>query len=169
MSDIAGTLSDFIAQWVQSGSGYDLLVATTMGPDWAKSHIPVFSTREQGHILYTKYDLSEPNGNIVRCHMGCNHGLRFTSTNVTVKAMCVRCKSTCSFPRVRQTLDTALGKAGLVKTQYPPQRYGVQWYMEGVVPPKERNPGKPKKKSKGKACKSGTGSERCVWLTTSLW
>ena len=167
MGDIAGTLSDFIAQWVQTGSGYDLLVATTMGSDWVKSHIPVFSSREQGHMVYMKYEPSEPNGNNVRCHMGCNHGLQVTSSNVNVKVMCLRCKSTCSFPKVPQKLDTTLGKAGLIKTRYPPQRYGVQWYMEGVVPPKERNPGQ--KKGKGKARKSGTGSGRCVWLTTSLW
>ena len=129
VSQVSATLVQFCTRWAQSPSGYDFLVASTMEADWLRSHKPVLSTRAHGHQLYTKFDFGEPNGQVVRCLLMCQAGIKSKAGNATTKITCLGCRSTCLVPKVTTERNTPLSRRAMVKVLYPQPQYPTEWKL----------------------------------------
>ena len=134
VADVSCPLAAFITAWVTTPSGYDALFAAEMRDDWARRHRPVLSTREGGHVLYTGYHITEPNGQLVHCHRQC--GIENRTHNTTghrgnqVKITCRKCQSYCTIDRATLDSSTPLGSRRLVKTVYPPEQVATTWMFK---------------------------------------
>jgi hypothetical protein len=133
-SNVVGQIStraaDFCSRWIQSATNdYDVIVASVFPPDWAMVHKPVISTREEGHMLYTKARPSEPDGMIVLCHRQCEALLDADPRGSTVRFTCTDCGSRCSTPLVNPNTRTILGSRGLIKVPYPRIIYPTEWKL----------------------------------------
>jgi hypothetical protein len=118
---------DFAARWVQSPSDYDFLIASTLKTSWVAAHGPVLSTHDHGHILYTRFSLSEPGGNVVVCHRNCVRGLEYRPGKNNVTFTCQDCKSRCKTPIIKTDETTVLGREALINTVYPQAQYPTEW------------------------------------------
>ena len=120
---------DITSQWVRSGStDFDVIMASTVDPDWALAHRPVVSTRN-GHTLYTKSRLCEPEGKVVLCPLRCeallHHDLNPKAT--LIKFTCTNCGSNCNIKSTKPSKTTRLGRRGLIKVDYPQVQLPAQW------------------------------------------
>ena len=97
-------------------------------------HKPVLSRMKEGkphHELYTGSDVTEPNGEPVRCHQGCGIENRtFIAQGSKVRFYCLECKSTCVAAKFKVDSSTPLGASSLVKTIYPPKRAPTKWQLK---------------------------------------
>lgn len=124
---VSTTIFEFIARWVQSFSGYDSIVASTMTPDWARAHMPVISLSSTQHVMYTAWDVARPHGQNVVCWQECNARLDKDIRANTVRLTCSACKAKTTVPKVLPRRDTALGKRSLVKVAFPVPKYPAEW------------------------------------------
>ena len=153
VADVSATLLDFVACWVQTSSDYDVLVANTVGRDWARKHMPVLSrhgndpTRytvfipgtpgasvpitsrheQDDHILYTPFSLGQPAGRAVLCHLRCGQEVQNKQGNLFVRLICKGCGSWGSIDQFKTDQTTMLGKYGLVAVKYPQDQHPVDW------------------------------------------
>ena len=129
MGSIAPRLLEFTALWTQTPSGYDFLVATSMGSEWVGEHLPVIS-RGTCHTLYTKHSPLVVDGKLLVCPIGCSHPLKDKAHSKYVRVECQGCKARCSVERKKVARDpgTLLGRRGIMKVDYPPEPNGqVKW------------------------------------------
>lgn len=129
VSQVALPLVNFCTRWVQSPSGFDFLVASTMPTDWVEVHKPVLSTRKMGHSLYTRFSFAEPFGKTVLCHRMCTGPLRAKAGKTNAKITCMTCGSTCSVQKVTTDRTTMLGRQSMVKVVYPQEQYPTEWKL----------------------------------------
>jgi hypothetical protein len=125
--EAVSTLTEFIARWIQSPSGYDSIFALTIPADWARIHKPVLSTRAQGHIQYCQFNIGEPNGQVILCPWMCKQPVNAKVGKTYVRQRCLGCGVRCSTPKVTSDRSTLLGRCGLVKTPYPREQYKAEW------------------------------------------
>ncbi|KAF9790817.1 hypothetical protein BJ322DRAFT_1017455 [Thelephora terrestris] len=137
-SEVASVLLPLISDWVQTSSDYDVLIAKSVQAGWAHRNHPVLSRRghdpsrytkftsteephvdmasgKDDHILYTRFDLGQPGGRIVRCFRGCEKGIGAKPGKNTVR---IKCEG--SF---RSSTETTLGRFSLVAVAYPQELY----------------------------------------------
>ena len=136
IGDVAATVAKFVARWVQSPSGHDFLVASTIPSDWARLHMPVIS-KGGTHSLYTKYHQMEPNGQLVKCHRMCCGGMRLDSRSKTLRIICSTCNSRCPIPRVQLDPAKPLGHKYLIKTEFPRVLFPTQWECGPLTGPEK--------------------------------
>ncbi|KAF9789555.1 hypothetical protein BJ322DRAFT_1177906 [Thelephora terrestris] len=135
--EVAPVLLPLISDWVQTSSDYDVLIAKSVQAGWAHRNHPVLSRRghdpsrytkftsteephvmasgKDDHILYTRFDLGQPGGRIVRCFRGCEKGIGAKPGKNTVR---IKCDG--SF---RSSTETTLGRFSLVAVAYPQELY----------------------------------------------
>ena len=83
------------------------------------------------HTLYTGYDITEPGGQLIRCHGHC--GIENRSHHTTgnkgqqVKVVCRKCNSYCKVDKVALDLSTPLGARHIVKTTFPQTILPTLW------------------------------------------
>jgi hypothetical protein len=138
VGDVACTLSEFATAWVTTPSDYDTLFAATVRSDWARLHRPVLSRGRTDHVLYTGFHVTEPLGQVVRCHQGCGVENRsYSVKGQRASITCRQCGSTCTidFGGARSDPSTALGSRSLVKVDYPQPLLPVQWLLGTPKPP----------------------------------
>ena len=151
VGDVAGTLSELLVAWTTTPSDYDALFAATVRDDWARRHRPVLSRGSDDHTLYVGFSITEPDGDLVRCHRGCGIENRwYTTKGNTVQITCKECGSLCTVEKVTQDRTTALEVRHLVKTCYPPRQADTTWrYIQdgpkvvGPTPATVRTPTNP--------------------------
>ena len=148
VGDVSGTLLDFIAHWVQTPSDYEFIIAKTISKDWAKKHMPVLSrhghdpTRytvfnpwacevpvpmipqdkrdeQDDHILYTKFNIGQPVGKIVLCHLMCGQEIENRQGKLYIRLICKGCGSRCSIGQFKTDRTMVLGRRELVAVKYP--------------------------------------------------
>jgi len=129
VSEVASNLAEFITRWIQSASDIDTIVGSTFPAKWARDHQPVVSTRDCGHTLYTKFDVKEPNGQLVLCHRMCGSEMRAKPGKENVRFTCYKCMSRCSVPRLEPDLRTYLGRRDLIRTAYPQAQFPTEWEL----------------------------------------
>ena len=133
VAKVSSTLAEFATKWAQTSSEYNLLFARNVTSHWATCHRPVVSCRvgsagQSSHTLYTGFQATKPNGLIARCNHWCGVENREHSiSNSSVKIICNRCRSYCTFDRVKQGKATALDNRSLVKTSYPQGQAHLMW------------------------------------------
>ncbi|KAF9642991.1 hypothetical protein BDM02DRAFT_3192356 [Thelephora ganbajun] len=117
-----------------------------MTADWATMHKPVLSRWSSNHVLYTKFSISEPNGQLVICHhTGCHPvDMRSTARKENVRFICDGCGSRCSVRKVVSDRSTVLGRREFVKTEYPQKQCLMQWTLPKLLSPPPREPAQPK-------------------------
>ena len=164
VGDVSGTLLDFIAHWVQTPSDYEFIIAKTISKDWAKKHMPVLSrhghdpTRytvfnpwacevpvpmipqdkrdeQDDHILYTKFNIGQPVGKIVLCHLMCGQEIENRQGKLYIRLICKGCGSRCSIGQFKTDRTMVLGRRELVAVKYPQDQHPAEWKL-----PKEGNP-----------------------------
>ena len=110
---------DFTSRWVQSASrDIDITIASTIDPEWAMVHKPVFSSKALGHQLYTKAQPHKPLGKLVLCPQRCGvlvHS-ELNPKSTMVMFTCTKCEATCIIPYNKPRKTTPLNRRGLVKT-----------------------------------------------------
>ena len=149
VAETASTLVEFSARWVQSATAdFDILVACTMDREWARVHKPVISTKGDGHMLYTKWQVSEPDGKRVICHRNCEARVNFKPRKESVKYNCTHCNSTTSTPLSKRNKATILGHWELTKTPFPQEQYPTEWELpkptyirssKSLLPPRSKS------------------------------
>ena len=128
-------MANFAARWIQSASrDLDVIVASTITGDWARMYRPVFSNSKTGHVLYTEYKMSQPNGQLVLCPLRCVSGLKFKEKGFKTSGKglftCLGCGRTCSIVATRVDRSTVLGHENLAKTPFLQQLYeGADWEL----------------------------------------
>lgn len=144
-SEVAPVLLPLISDWVQTSSDYDVLIAKSVQAGWAHRNHPVLSRRghdpsrytkftsteephvmasgKDDHILYTRFDLGQPGGRIVRCFRGCEKGIGAKPGKNTVRIKCDGCKYRTTIPAFRSSTETTLGRFSLVAVAYPQELY----------------------------------------------
>ena len=131
VGNVARTLAELITAWVRMPSDYDTLFARVVQSDWARVHKPVLSRMIEGkprHELYTGFDVTEPNGQPVRCHQGCGIENRtFSAQGSKIRFYCLNCDSFCLVTKVKADSSTALGASSLVKVTYLPMQAPTRW------------------------------------------
>jgi hypothetical protein len=75
------------------------------------------------HILYTRFDLGQPGGRIVRCFGGCEKGMASKPSRNTVRLTCKGCKYKTTVPAFKTSTETTLGRVSLVAVAYPQHLY----------------------------------------------
>lgn len=124
---ISARLLEFTALWTQTPSGYDFLVAKTLGPEWVGTYLPVIS-REDGHFLYTRQQQIEPSAKLLECPLKCGDRLKVLEIRKEkARIQCPRCMSRCSVEIMAKDTKTILGRREIVKVEYPRQRYMATW------------------------------------------
>ena len=126
-------LAEFVARWVQSPSDYDVIVAGTLAAAWVGEHLPVISRRSVGHTLYTKATYKQPGGHVVLCPRNCGVLLKVKPRAKKIQFICPKCDSraTVDMPPSPDT-STILGKASIIKTQFPQTPYPIgEWKCGG--------------------------------------
>jgi hypothetical protein len=128
---VATTLADLAVAWATTPSDYDTLFARTVDAHWAARHRPVLSRGTYDHTLYTGFDISAPNGQLVMCHRGCGMENRtFTVGTNKVDCLCRECGSRCSIPKVTSNASSYLASRDLVKVAYPPVQALTEWKLD---------------------------------------
>lgn len=164
VATVATHLADFGALWVQSPSGYDWLVANTLGLDWAIKNQPVLSRRADGHTTYVKHRFEEPEGEFVLCPNRCPHQVETNVHKNGVRVMCVNCNSRCTVTKIRLDRSTALGARSLIKGKFPRGQHSVPWNI--LPPPTQADAVEPEHHHPtttdipGSSMESTTGAER---------
>lgn len=125
---VAPVVAEFAARWVQSPSGYDFLVASTVPVDWARAHMPVISTDGQHH-MYTKFMFEEPWGKFIVCPAGHQGNFKTNSRATTWRVICKECGARGNVPRVELNSQTPLGRKGIVKAKFPQEQHAVAWVL----------------------------------------
>ena len=137
-------LTDFAVRWAQTPSDFDVLIAKTMFPTWARIHLPVVSRKskrapfETTHTLYNGYHLTEPEGKVIYCHgkeCGIENRIWYTRGK-TVFIECTACGSTCNFKRVAPDTRSLLGSHGFIATEFPRGQAIKTWTTASEQPPK---------------------------------
>lgn len=139
--DVMTTVTELLIHWAQTPSGYNVLFAWVVWPDWAARHLPVLSQKGKHH-LYTAYKSSEPDGQLVICHNGCGTENRFwVDRPKTVKLVCNTCSSECSVTRVPQE-SGVLGSQSLKKVEFPQGQARTTWiyFQQSASPDDEKSP-----------------------------
>ena len=121
---VATELTDFLAQWVQSPSGYDHLVARNMTPEWLEERRPVISTAS-GHILYTKDSPYISNGMLIKCPNNCNRSVSYRYRSMGIALHCQGCDRRCTVPVGDK--QTFLGSKKIVKVKFPLAPFTGTW------------------------------------------
>jgi hypothetical protein len=138
VGEVCTKLVDFAARWAQSPTCYDVIVATTFDAEWAKAHRPVISSTRQGHVLYTRFRLEQPLGQLVLCPGRCPEGVRSKTQNDNLRFICIGCNLRCTIHKSIGQLDksTALGRATFVKTAFPQALYSgtMEWKKQDIKP-----------------------------------
>ena len=132
VAELATRVVDFTLRWVRSASrNIDTIIASTIDPEWAMIHKPVFSSQAVGHQLYTKLRPHEPLGKLVLCPQRCGALMhsQLNTKSTTVKFTCTKCEATCNIPNHKLRKMTPLDKRGLVKTIYPQELYPAEWKL----------------------------------------
>jgi len=101
-----------------------------MPDDWVHEHQPVISRHSTGHQLYSKFSVERPRGMVVLCHrVECKQVLKFRINGIWVDMTCPGCKSTCRMRKHVTDDKTPLGKASIVRVQYPPPQFPTEWWL----------------------------------------
>jgi hypothetical protein len=129
VSRVATTLIEFASRWIQSPSGYDFLIASTMNPNWVTIHQPVISS-QGSHTLYTEHNMSQPLGKLVICPLRCGARLGWKIVKNGVNFNCPNCKSSCKTIKDKSDARTLLGRCGLRKTIYPQPQFNAEWKVK---------------------------------------
>jgi hypothetical protein len=126
---IAPVLTEFVKQWASTSSGYDFLVAHNMEENWIETHTPVLSGDRIGHVLYDRFCLGRPHGEILACHRGCGMPPTWLliDKDRLLRITCPQCESWSVIPPPSMNKRTTLGRRGLVKVEYPPSRCQAMW------------------------------------------
>lgn len=131
-------VAEFVARWVQSPSGYDFLVASTVPVDWARSHMPVISTAGQHHT-YVRFRFEEPWGKFIVCPKGHRGDFKISSRATSWRVICRGCGARSNVPRVELDSQQPLGRKAFVKTEFPVKQHVVAWQLgpttDGEDPP----------------------------------
>lgn len=122
-------LMEFICQWAQTPSDYDVLIAHAFSAEWAQDHLPVLS-RKGEHVMYTGWNPIEPEGLPLFCHnRGCGVENRVWERRKTkVHLTCLACGSTCSLDAPHALdMTTPLGRREMLKVGFPPKPALGEW------------------------------------------
>lgn len=122
-------MAQFAAQWVQTLSDYDFLVASTMNAEWAEEHRPVISRNGHGHILYTRYRFFKPYGQRLVCPKICEQQLLVKTHDNNFRIICTGCKARTSIPKHDGDWKSTLGRKTFVKTIFPQEIYPASWKL----------------------------------------
>lgn len=132
MAKVATTLAEFLAQWVQSPSELDVIVASTISEIWAAIHQPVISMVDKGkiiHSLYTKFSQDEPDGQIVVCPKDCNLPMTTRTASYRTRRHICPCGYRATVKKGELDGTTVLGARRLVKIAFPQDRYLADWEL----------------------------------------
>ena len=142
IGQIAGRVAEFVRRWIQSPTiDYDTIVAATFDAEWARMNSPVITTvrwvpdehnpgesREvTRHTLYTAFQIGEPNGEVVKCHYGCDVPMKAKARKTVVRLTCTGCRSRCSVRLRKKKPYSALGTRGLVAVEFPRVQHEADW------------------------------------------
>lgn len=106
------------------------IMAKTMSATWTGTHLPVLSMYGESHWLYTKYDTTEPHGNILQCPRNCGRGRDIEPlTKKSMTVTCRECNAMATFDKVPLDTRTGLGYASVVKTEFPRKLARVSWIV----------------------------------------
>ena len=100
-----------------------------MTPKWVAAHQPVLSRHSNSHVLYTKFDITEPGGQLVICQNRVCQPLdmSYSVRSQNVRFICGGCGWRCSAPKLVSDNSTFLGRCELVKTDYPQKQLLAEW------------------------------------------
>lgn len=158
VGEVAVPVLDLAANWVQTLSDYDVLIAKLITRKWAKDHMPVLSRHghnparfttyhsshplvqtptpsmpvQDDHILFTEFSLGQPGGKFIE-HGQCAWGTTPKPTATGVRIACNRCKARCTVPKFTTDPTTPLGAQALVAIKYPQVLYIAEWTMTKVA------------------------------------
>ena len=138
VSRMMAKLMDFIVQWAQTPSDYDILIAKTITAEWAQEHLPVLS-RDGAHVMYTGYNVVEPDGRPLVCHntdCGVENRVWEQKRNGKIRLCCLSCRSKCTVDQVALDTTTTLGRRELLKVSFPPPPNAAGWQPD----PDEQTP-----------------------------
>lgn len=130
---------------MQTPSDFDVLIANTIPADWAQVHRPVLSTGPDSHHLYTRLDITEPNGQLIWCSNDCGAENLYTSMSGTdVRVDCKGCNKYCLVPTVKTDSSSILTQRSLIKVKYPQPKARAHWKLkEDEDKKRARRRGKP--------------------------
>ena len=129
---MSGIVADFATAWAATDSDYDVL-ATIFNSEWASLHQPVISRKDGTsitHTLYSGCDPLEPEGHPVECHGRKYLYPNVQSNHVTITCTKTECGATCQLKREKEDSRTLLGSRNLIKVEYPPEPWNVNYYAE---------------------------------------
>lgn len=145
VGEVAATLIDLAAYWVQTLSDYNVLMAKVVDRDWAAKHMPVLSRRNHDptryttffagiektpttpepcrddHILFTRFSFGQPGGKLPMCHRRCDQPISVKETATKVRLDCDKCKSRGFIPQYHTR-----GRS-LVAVKFPQDQFPVEW------------------------------------------
>lgn len=137
---VSQAITEFAARWVQTPSGYDYLIATSMRTEWIHEHQPVISRHETGHHVYSKFSHERPEGKWIQCR-SCPHqiiGSRPKGNQLII--LCPSCKSTALIDKWENERGTILYAHGIVKAPFPPGELNVSWRSPPPKKPQVNGP-----------------------------
>lgn len=161
--EVAPKLIDLLMYWVQSGSDYPVLFSKVISSSWAQEHLPVLSQHghdparfttytslrtkakvpitftpscPDDHILFTKFSLGQPRGQLAPCVQRCNQVMVFKQgkSGGSVRITCPGCRSSAMVEAYGTDRSTVLGRRQLVAVPYPQRLYIVEtWTLPSQV------------------------------------
>ena len=142
---VVSTIAAFAIRWIRTAStDLDVIIGNTIDQEWARLHQPVVSTKEEGHILYTRFDTAQPEGKLVCCPYDCKAPIVANKKERNVQFTCTGCKCRATAKLVKSDRETVLGRAGLRKTTFPQEifkEFTTWWHPpEPVISVEYRQP-----------------------------